>query len=101
MTRNVFIVLLVIAILAVTLAINIAERYTAPGLGRTLMVAGITAAIMFPAGWIGERLGFIKGKFEYGKRARDAAARIQAEQRAKAEQQQAGSGNDDTRGDAK
>ncbi|MGD9944669.1 MAG: hypothetical protein AB7L76_25420 [Burkholderiaceae bacterium] len=101
MTRNVFIALLVITLVVVTLAIEIAERYTEPGLGRTLMVAGITAAIMFPIGWIGERMGYIKGKFEFGKRARDTAERIQAEQRAKAGQQAPNAQNDDTRGDAK
>lgn len=67
MTRNTFILMLIITIAAITLGDAIAGRYTDPGLARILLVGAITAAIVFPIAKLGERLGLISGTFHFYK----------------------------------
>ena len=64
MTRNGFIVLMLATVVAIFIGAAIAERYTDEGFGRTLMVGGIAAAIVFPISWLAEKFGLIKGKFD-------------------------------------
>lgn len=86
MTRNVFIALLVLTIVAVIVGAKIAERYAAPGIGRTLIVALFTALIVFPAGWYAERRGWIRGKLDL---SRPRGARATSSTRTPGEEQAA------------
>jgi hypothetical protein len=61
MTAKGFIVLLGLTVLTVVLAGLLAERYAEAGMQRTLLVAVITAAVVFPAAWFAERRGWIRG----------------------------------------
>jgi hypothetical protein len=83
MTRNGFIVMLLLTVGAIALGAQVAERYADPGLGRTLIVALFTALVVFPAAKLGERRGWIKGELDFSKLGRR------------------GSGAPDERGDAK
>jgi hypothetical protein len=67
MTRNGFIVLMIVTVVAIAIGALIAERYTDEGFGRTLMVGAIAAAIVFPVSWLAERFGLIKGKLDMSK----------------------------------
>lgn len=64
MTRNGFILLMLTTVAAIFIGSVIAERYTDEGLGRTLMVGAIAAAIVYPISKLAERIGWIKGTFE-------------------------------------
>jgi hypothetical protein len=68
MTRNAFIVLMLATVGAIFLGATIAERYTDEGLGRTLMVGAIAAAVVIPLSLLLEKIGWIKGRFEPFKR---------------------------------
>ena len=70
MTRNAFIVLLLLTVGAIALGAQIAERYAAPGIGRTLIVAAFTALVVFPAAKFAERRGWIRGGLEFSKMGR-------------------------------
>ena len=67
MTRNGFILLMLVTVGAIFVGNEVAERYTDEGFGRTLMVGAITAVILFPAAWLAEKFGLIKGKFDPSK----------------------------------
>ena len=67
MTRNGFLLLLLITVGAIALGDAIAGRYTGPGLSRILLVAAITAAIVFPVARLAERFGLIKGSFHFSR----------------------------------
>ena len=67
MSRNGFILLLVVTVVAIALGDAIAKRYTDPGAVRILLVAGITAVIVFPLARLAERFGWIKGSFDFSK----------------------------------
>jgi hypothetical protein len=73
MTSRGFLFLLVVTVAAITVASQIAERFTAPGLERTLAVAVLTALVLMPAARWAERRGWIKGELQLG-RSRAAAA---------------------------
>ena len=83
MTRNGFVVMLLLTVGAIALGAQVAERYADPGLGRTLIVAPFTALVVFPAAKLAERRGWIKGELDFSKLGRR------------------GSGAPDERGDAK
>lgn len=70
MTRNAFIVLLLLTVGAIALGAQIAERYAAPGIGRTLIVAAFTALVVFPAAKFAERRGWIRGGLDFSKTGR-------------------------------
>jgi len=72
MTSRGFLFLLVVTVAAITVASQIAERFTAPGLERTLAVAVLTALVLMPAARWAERRGWIKGELQLG-RSRAAA----------------------------
>ncbi len=61
MTVKGFVFLLIVTIAAIGIGSWIAERFTPRGLERTLAVALITAAIVFPAAYLAEKLGWIRG----------------------------------------
>jgi len=67
MTRNAFIGLLLLTVVAIGIGAQIAERYADPGLGRTLIVAIFTALVVFPAAKLAERRGWIKGELDFSK----------------------------------
>jgi hypothetical protein len=66
MTLKGFLFLLGVTVLTVIVAGLIAERYAAPGFERTLVVAGIAALVVFPAGKFAERRGWVKGELQLG-----------------------------------
>ncbi|MFA7666532.1 MAG: hypothetical protein WCY32_10480 [Burkholderiaceae bacterium] len=67
MTRNGFIVLMLVTVGAIMLGDAVAVRYTDEGIGRTLLVAAIAAGIVFPAALVAARFGLIKGTFDFSK----------------------------------
>ena len=68
MTRNGFILMLLVTVGAIILGDAIATRYTDEGIGRTLLVAAIAAAIVYPAALLAVRYGQIsKDKFDFSK----------------------------------
>ncbi len=76
MSRNAFIVLLLLTVGAIGAGAMIAERYAEPGLGRTLIVAIFTALVVFPAAKFAEHRGWIRGELDFSKlgaRSREAA----------------------------
>lgn len=70
MTRNAFVLLLVLTVGAIAVGARIAEHYAAPGLGRTLIVAAFTALVVFPAAKFAERRGWIRGGLDLSKMGR-------------------------------
>jgi hypothetical protein len=64
MTRFGFIFLLIITVITIYLAALVAERFAAPGIERTLIVAFITACVVFPAGMLAEKLGWVRGHLD-------------------------------------
>ncbi|HRA79466.1 MAG TPA: hypothetical protein PK956_11715 [Burkholderiaceae bacterium] len=70
MTRNGFVVLLLLTVAAIGVGAQIAERYADPGLGRTLIVAVFTALVVFPAARFAERRGWIRGELDFSKLGR-------------------------------
>ena len=61
-----FVILLLIAVAASVACGLIVERYTAPGMERTLWFAIGLAAILFPAGKFAERRGWVHGIWRAG-----------------------------------
>lgn len=61
-----FVILLLIAVAASVACGLIVERYTAPGMERTLWFAIGLAAILFPAGKYAERRGWVHGIWRAG-----------------------------------
>jgi len=68
MTVRAFIALLLITVVAVGIGDHIATRFSAPGLERTFAVLVITAAIVAPFAWLLEKVGWIRGRLELGRR---------------------------------
>ncbi len=62
MTVRGFIFLMVVAVAASVASGLIVERYTAPGLERTFWFAVLTGLVVFPAGLLAERLGWMRGR---------------------------------------
>ena len=68
MTRNGFILLMLVTVGAIFVGDVIATRYTEEGIGRTLLVAAIAAAIVYPAALMAVRFGLIrKDKLDFSK----------------------------------
>jgi hypothetical protein len=67
MTRNGFVVLLLLTVGAIGVGALVAERYAEPGLGRTLIVAVFAALVVFPAAKFAERRGWIRGELDFSK----------------------------------
>ncbi|HMN66839.1 MAG: hypothetical protein KF786_07445 [Burkholderiaceae bacterium] len=67
MTRNGFVVLLLLTVAAIGVGALVAERYAEPGLGRTLIVAVFAALVVFPAAKFAERRGWIRGELDFSK----------------------------------
>ena len=67
MTSKGFIFLLILTVFTVMVAGFLAERWAAPGMERTLWVAVMTAAVVFPAAKWAETRGWIRGRLEMGK----------------------------------
>jgi hypothetical protein len=68
MTVRAFIALLLITVVAVGIGDHFATRFAAPGLERTFSVLVITAAIVAPCAWLLEKIGWIRGRLELGRR---------------------------------
>jgi hypothetical protein len=66
MTLKGFIFLLAVTIVTVIVAGLLAERFAAPGFERTLVVAAVTALVVFPAGRFAERRGWVGGQLQVG-----------------------------------
>ena len=66
MTLKGFIFLLAVTIVTVIVAGLLAERFAAPGFERTLVVAAVTALVVFPAGRFAERRGWVGGHLQVG-----------------------------------
>ena len=64
MTRNGFILLMLATVGGIFIGATIAEHFTDEGIGRTLLVGAIAAAILFPVSKLAEKIGWIKGKFD-------------------------------------
>ncbi len=62
MTVRGFVFLMIVAVAASIGAGLIVERFTAPGFERTFWFAALTAIVVFPAGWLAERLGWVRGR---------------------------------------
>ena len=68
MTRNGFILLMLVTVGAIFVGDVVATRYTDEGIGRTLLVAAIAAAIVYPAALVAVRFGLIsKDKLDFSK----------------------------------
>ena len=68
MTRNGFILMMLVTVGAISVGDAIAAHYTDEGIGRTLLVAAIAAAIVFPAAFVAVRFGLIsKEKLDFSK----------------------------------
>ncbi|MFT3805271.1 MAG: hypothetical protein QM766_29145 [Burkholderiaceae bacterium] len=61
MTAKGFIFLMLVTIGTVMVAGTVAESFTGEGFGRTIVVAVLTALVVFPAARWAERKGWIKG----------------------------------------
>jgi hypothetical protein len=72
MTARGFIFLALVAVLVSVAAGSVVERFTAPGLERTVWFGVILAAAMYPAGLFAERRGWVRGRLELGKTGRGA-----------------------------
>jgi hypothetical protein len=72
MTSRGFIFLALVAVLASVIAGSVVERFTAPGLERTVWFGVILVAAMYPAGIFAERRGWVRGKLDLGGRGRTA-----------------------------
>ena len=69
MSPRVFIFLLLVTAGAIWIGDVLARQYAAPGMERTFAVLLVAAAIVGPAAWLLERLGYIrKGRVELGRR---------------------------------
>ena len=68
MTVRAFIILLVVTVIAIWIGDRIASDFAAPGLERSASVLLIAAAIVLPVGWLLERIGWISGRLEFGRR---------------------------------
>jgi hypothetical protein len=60
MTVRGFIVLLLVTVFAIALGDSFARTFAAPGLERTAAVLVVAAAIVAPAAWLLEKLGWIR-----------------------------------------
>ena len=80
MTVRAFIVLMLWTVVAVAVGDHFARDFAAPGLERTFAVLVITALLVAPVAWLLERMGWIRGRFEWGRRARQAQAQPPAQQ---------------------
>ena len=67
MTVRGFIFLMVVGVAASIVSGLVVERFTAPGLERTLAFAAPVCIVLYLAGWCGEKLGWMGGRFEWGK----------------------------------
>ncbi len=68
MTVRGFVFLLIVTVAAVGIGALVAEGFTNRGLERTLAVAVITAAIVFPAAYWAEKRGWISGALDLNRR---------------------------------
>jgi uncharacterized membrane protein YfcA len=76
MTSRAFVVLMFVTVLGIWFGDRIADDFAAPGLERTFSVFVIAAAIVAPVAWGLERIGWIRGRLELGrKRDTDTAPR--------------------------
>jgi len=66
-SRNGFVVLLLLTVAAIGIGASIAERFAEPGIGRTLIVAIFAALTVFPAAKFAEHRGWIKGELDFSK----------------------------------
>jgi uncharacterized membrane protein YfcA len=73
MTVQGFMFLLIAAIVGITVGAHFAEKWTPPGFQRTVTVAVIAAAILFPAARFAERLGWIRGRLDLTRRDKGKA----------------------------
>ena len=73
MTVRAFIVLLVVTVIAIWVGDRYAVEFTAPGMERSFAVLVIAAAIVAPAAWLLGRIGWIKGRFELGRKKEHGA----------------------------
>ena len=67
MTVRGFIFLMVVGVAASIVSGLVVERFTSPGLERTLAFAVPVGVVLYLAGWVGEKLGWMGGRFEWGK----------------------------------
>lgn len=67
MTVRGFIFLMLVGVAASIVSGLVVERFTAPGLERTLAFAVPVGIVLYLAGWLGEKLGWMGGRFEWGK----------------------------------
>jgi hypothetical protein len=68
MTLRAFLVLMVVTMFAIAVGDHFAQQFAAPGMERTFSVLAIAAPIVAPAAWLLGRLGWIKGRFEVGRK---------------------------------
>jgi hypothetical protein len=78
MTVRAFLVLMVWTVFAVAVGDHVARDFAAPGLERTFAVLVITALLVAPVAWLLEKAGWIRGRFEWGRRRPSEAAQRQA-----------------------
>lgn len=70
MTVRAFILLMIVTVVAIAVGDHFAEGFTAPGMARTFAVFVIAGAIVAPVAWVLGRIGWIKGRFELGRKNR-------------------------------
>jgi predicted transporter len=75
MTSRGFIFLALVAVVASVIAGSVVERFTAPGLERTVWFGVILVAAMYPAGMFAEKRGWVRGKLDLGRTGRNADKR--------------------------
>ena len=68
MTLRAFLVLMVVTMFAIGVGDHYAQGFAAPGMERTFAVLVIAALIVAPAAWLLGRVGWIKGRFEVGRK---------------------------------
>jgi hypothetical protein len=72
-TVRAFIVLLIATVIAIWIGDGYAVAFTSPGIERSFAVLVIAAAIVAPVAWLLSRIGWIKGRFELGRKKEHGA----------------------------
>ena len=73
MTSRAFIVLLILTMVGIYFGDRVADDFAAPGMERTFAVFVITGAIVLPAAWLLEKIGWIRGGLDLSRKRTDAA----------------------------
>jgi uncharacterized membrane protein YfcA len=68
MTVRAFILLMLVTVAGIAVGDYVAEDFTSPGMARTFAVFVIAGAIVAPVAWLLGRIGWIRGRFDLGRK---------------------------------